>query len=209
MSAHGTNLLLIGPYIGLITAAELLLFTIVLGLYGWTVDGAQHFARYTARLSFLLFLLPFLAGSLGHWVQSEFTRALRLHRRSLGLGFAFAHFVHLAALISFFVMSGEDVATATLTGGGLGYVFVALLALTSNDASARRLGRGWAWLHRIGVYYIWFIFAFTYFTRLPKPAMPEPRWIYAILFALAVGALAFRLATGLARYQIRRHGRPG
>jgi len=204
MSARGINLLRTGPYIGLVALIELVLFASVISLLGWSVDGTQHVARYTARLSFLLFLLPFLASSLGYWVHNEFTRALRLHRRSLGLGFAFAHFVHLTALISFFVVSGEKVEMATLIGGGLGYVFVALLALTSNDAAVRRLGRGWIWLHRIGVYYIWFIFAFTYFTRLPMPVTPEPRWIYVTLFALAVAALAFRLATGFARYQIRR-----
>ena len=55
------------------------------------------------------------------------------------------------------------VPTVTLVFGGAGFVVVALMAATSSDAAVAWLGRArWTLLHRLGLYYLWFIFAFTY-----------------------------------------------
>tara|TARA_R110000824_G_scaffold390760_6_gene587693 strand:- start:43857 stop:44486 length:630 start_codon:yes stop_codon:yes gene_type:complete len=164
------------------------------------VEGWLHAARYTARLSFLVFLAPFLAASLAYWAPSPLTRWLRAKRRYLGLSFALAHFIHLGALVMYLDLSGEGRSLITLLGGGGAYVMITLMALTSNDWSVRTLGpRVWGWLHWIGIYDIWFVFTFSYFGRVTKDVPQEPRIIYITLFGLALAALALRIATRMAR----------
>ena len=178
--------------------------TVVFGsLTIWTdpVEGWLHAARYTARLSFPIFLTAFLASSLAYWLPSETTRWLRANRRYLGLSFAFAHFVHLGALITYLNLSGDNSRSLqTFLGGGGAYVMIALMALTSNNWSQRTLGpKAWGWLHWFGVYYIWFIFTFSYLGRVTKDVPQEPRIIYITLFGLAVTALLVRIATRIAK----------
>jgi sulfoxide reductase heme-binding subunit YedZ len=168
--------------------------------WGLDADGWQMAARYTARTSFLLFLLPFIAAPLASLWRGG--AVLVRNRRGLGLGFAMAHFVHLGALTGYFVVSGETPAMITALGGGLGYLFVAAMAVTSHDAMVRRMGaKRWKLMHTIGLYYIWFIFAFTYLGRVQAaPEMPE----YQILLAVAVGALLFRVAASTLTVMKRR-----
>jgi DMSO/TMAO reductase YedYZ heme-binding membrane subunit len=75
--------------------------------------------------------------------------------------------------------------------GGLGYVVLLALVLTSNDAAVKRLGARWKTLHRFGVHYLWLIFTLTYLGRI---AEPNPSSQSYVLFALALGAAALRLA---------------
>jgi len=205
---NGISWLRLWPYLGLVLLLEAALLAAVGGHWGWTAEGALLWARYTARLSFLLFLPPFLASALAYWLKSNPARQMLKHRRSLGLGFALAHFVHLAALVSYFRLSGETPDQSAVIGGGIGYIFVALMALTSNDHSVRILGRGWPLLHKTGAYYIWFIFAFTYMGRLIEPDPQEPYGLYLALFGLVVAALLLRLWRGLSRRR-QRHQRAG
>ncbi|MGB5949649.1 MAG: hypothetical protein WBG82_10030 [Parvibaculum sp.] len=183
-----------------VIAADVAILATSFACWGTGADGLLHAARYTARLSFLIFLAPFLASSLVYWFPSPMTRWMRARRRHLGLSFALAHFVHLTALTGFSVVSGEMPGMVTLFGGGGAYVLIALMALTSNDWSVRKLGtKAWGWLHWIGLYDIWLIFTFSYFGRVTKDAPQEPRVIYVVLFALAVAALLLRIATRIAR----------
>ena len=57
----------------------------------------------------------------------------------------------------------EDQAPSQWIFGGIGYVFIALMALTSSDKAQYRLGmKNWKKLHLIGGYYLWFVFFMTY-----------------------------------------------
>ena len=154
-------------------------------------DQAQLAARYTARVAFPLFLLTYLASSLFTLSPNARSEALVRTRRQWGLSFALAHIIHLGALISFYRISGWEVSGVTLSGGGLAYVMLALMAATSNDWSMRRLGRWWKRLHSFGIHWLWFIFTFTYFGRLLDPASFE-RGI--VQFILCLSALGVRLA---------------
>jgi methionine sulfoxide reductase heme-binding subunit len=49
--------------------------------------------------------------------------------------------------------------------GGLAYALMFAMAATSNDRSMRAMGRWWKRLHRVGIHYLWFIFAFTFFSH--------------------------------------------
>jgi methionine sulfoxide reductase heme-binding subunit len=151
-------------------------------------ESWQLAARYTARFSFMVFLLVFLARPWNSLASSTLSRTLLLRRRSLGLAFATAHTVHLAALTTFFAVKGARPDPITAIVGGGAYLTLYAMAATSTDTAVRRLGRNWRRLHAFGVYYLWFVFAFTYGVR----TLERGSW-YAPFFATAIAALALRL----------------
>lgn len=144
--------------------AGLLAIAAALLLGGDASEQALLAARWTARAALPLFLIAFLASALlDHW-PGWVTRALRRRRRQWGLGFALAHTIHLAALtinLAYFRPRPLE----SLIGGGIVYLFILAMALTSNDRMQRGLGRGWIWLHRIGAYAIWGAFFAAYAGR--------------------------------------------
>jgi methionine sulfoxide reductase heme-binding subunit len=167
--------------------------------FGQEAFGWQMAARFTARLSFLMFLIPYLASSFAILLPSGATRSLVRERRGFGLAFAGAHFVHLGALSTFMVVAGEAPGVPQLVFGGFGYVMIALMAATSNDWSVRKLGANWARLHAFGLNYVWFVFVvLTYARRIATfPDKPE----YVVLFAIGIAALSIRLAAWSRRRQ--------
>ncbi len=83
---------------------------------------------------------------------------------------AVSHLIHGCAIVSLFTAfpGAYQTNAITLAGGGLGFVFIALMAATSSDAAFQKLGRArWTLLHRTGIWYLWFIFAFTF---VPDPS---------------------------------------
>ncbi len=91
------------------------------------------------------------------------TRWIVRNRRYLGLSLAVSHGYH-ALFISrlYAVGTPGDVSPATVYGGGLGFVLLAGMAATSNDASQRALGANWRRLHLAGIYWLWIVFAASY-----------------------------------------------
>lgn len=173
-------------------ALALAVTTVAYAGHGGDAHGWVMAARYTARLAFLLFMVVFLLAPAMRATGSGLLRPAMRERRGLGLAFAAAHFTHLAALIAALVALGQPPALLTVIFGGFGYVLLAAMALTSNDAALRRLGPpAWRRLHTFGLYYLWFIFDYTYLGRVQRsPEMTE----YWVLLATAVMALGFRLA---------------
>jgi DMSO/TMAO reductase YedYZ heme-binding membrane subunit len=162
---------------------------------GATPDEAWRFAaRFTARLAFLLFLVPFTASSWHRLAPSAASRFVLKRRRSFGLAFATAHTVHLGALTTFQVTTSQVPEPVTLIFGGGAFVAMFALVATSNDAAVRRLGRNWRRLHLVGIYWLWFVFTFSYFGRVA-----EGQLFFVPLFALAVGALGLRIAAARVR----------
>jgi methionine sulfoxide reductase heme-binding subunit len=150
----------------------------------------QLAARYTARASFPIFLIAYSASSLMRLWPGAISKALVRHRRQWGLGFAFAHTVHLAALAWYNVEILHMPATQTLLGGGLAYVLMFAMAATSNNASMRTMGKWWKRLHTTGIHWLWFIFAFSYFGRL----FEAERMVQgAVGFGLCIAALGLRV----------------
>jgi methionine sulfoxide reductase heme-binding subunit len=162
-------------------------------------DAFLAASRFTARWSSLWFLAAWTASSLAKlWPGGWRTWAL-FNRRGIGLGFAAAHFIHAGFFLTAILALGAPSTLATILGGGLGYVFVALMALTSNDWSMRRLGpKNWRLLHTIGGGYIAFVIAFTYYGMLER--RPE---IAAIGLAFVGAAIALRVAAWLKARQPR------
>jgi sulfoxide reductase heme-binding subunit YedZ len=180
--------------ISLATAAALLAAGIGLSLGATPEERWLLAARFTARVSFPIFLLAFTASSWARLAPGAPTRALLRGRRGIGLGFAAAHTVHLGALATYSFVAARPPSAVTLLAGGGAYLAMFAMAATSNDAAVRRLGGAWRTLHTVGVYWLWFVFAFSYGSRV---ASGRPFFLPQV--ALAFGALALRIAARRAR----------
>lgn len=123
----------------------------------------QLWARYTARLSFFLFLAGYVAAPLYEVANNKTTNWLRRNRRNAGISFGIAHSIHLIALIAFIIISGQDTELVTVIVGGGAYVAMYLMLASSNDAAIRRMGKAnWRRLHKFGAHYLAFVFVYTY-----------------------------------------------
>lgn len=203
---------------GWIAFGLLLMAALLLYLEGWNEDGVRMVVRATARTSVTLFLLAFTATALRARWPSPFTRWLRSNRRYVGVGFAVSHYLHLAGLITLGLyfpdpFLAEDVDVVTLVGGGLAYAFITAMTLTSFNTTAAWLGaKRWKLLHTVGGYYIWIIFAQSYFFR----ALENPNYIplsLAVFAALALRLLHLRrkqqAPEGAARPSVQTASLPG
>ena len=177
-----------------VAIADGLIVGIPLAMLGWTASALILTARYTARFSFLWFLMVFVSRPLATIWPGPATRWMLRRQRHLGLTFAMAHFIHLGALAEFLRVSGGPANPVTVIVGGFGYFVLALMAATSNDASVRILGANWKRIHRFGMYYLLFVFVATYLTRFTVRKPPEPLGIYVLLLTLAVCAVGLRVA---------------
>lgn len=178
----------------IITASALVAAAIVALGYGleggWSQDGALAAARLTARFSFLWFITAWSASALAKLWPGGWRTVLLRRRRAMGLGFAAAHFVHLGALLVAVLVFASPRSLTTIYGGGAGYVFVALMALTSNDWSVRTLGpRNWKLLHTVGGIVIAAIFFVSYLGRLE-----EKPWLAIPTLSLLGGAVLLKVA---------------
>ena len=173
--------------------SSVIVFNIVLIVWLGFVENSNEslmlWARHTARISFAYFLLSFSASSLHYFFSNTLTKFIRHQRRYIGLSFALAHTIHLVALTSFFIVMKENPGIVTLIGGGLGYVLVYAMALTSNDNAVKKLGlKRWKQIHWFGANYIAVIFAFTYVGKLLNGQLNGSDYDY-LTFALIVGTI--------------------
>ncbi|QUM72027.1 ferric reductase-like transmembrane domain-containing protein [Sphingopyxis granuli] len=180
-----------GRLLILLMAMLLVMSTIILAIAGSGIDGTRMLIRASARSSLLLFVAAFTAGALFRLRSTPATRWTIRNRRWLGLGFAFSHLIHLLAILWLFGAYGDRTPPppiSTLVGGGIAYVFIALLAATSFDGAVRTLGtKNWQRLHKAGVWYIWLIFMVSYGGR----AAVDPMYIPPALLLIAAAAVRF------------------
>jgi len=180
-----------GRLLILLMATLLVMSAIILAIAGSGVDGTRMLIRASARSSLLLFVAAYTASAIVRLRSTPTTRWTIRNRRWLGLGFAFSHLIHLLAILWLFGAYGDRTPPPpipTLVGGGIAYVFIALLAATSFDGAVRKLGaKNWQRLHKAGVWYIWLIFMVSYGGR----AAIDPMYIPPALLLIAVAAVRF------------------
>ena len=155
---------------GLVSMVLAFVFIAVFTWHGPSEDGVRAVVRNSARSSVILFLLAFSASSLHWFFQKNWTAWLLRNRRYIGVSFAVSHFYHLLVLIALAVWFPhpflDKISLISVLGGGLAYLFIAAMSATSFDQTRQWLGiKRWKQLHTIGSYYIWFIFAQSYFPR--------------------------------------------
>ena len=127
-------------------------------------DAVRLAIRETARTTLLIFAVVFCASAIRRRFPSSTTRYLMRNRRYLGLSAAVSHGYHLAFILMLYGLgSGDDTSLLTVIGGGWGFVLLAAMAATSNDASQRALGKNWRRLHVLGMWTVWIIYAVSYF----------------------------------------------
>lgn len=170
---------------------------------GWNLDGALAGSRITARWAFAWFIVAWSASSVAKLWPGGWRTVLLRRRRAVGLGFAASHFVHAGFFIAAIAVFGAERPLITFVGGGLGYVFIAAMAATSNDASVRALGpKRWKLLHTVGGWYVLAIFLNSYVGRLTEKPLVG---LYGVgLIAVAVGLRIAAYVKGRSRLQAAR-----
>lgn len=124
--------------------------------------------RLTARWAALWFLLAFTAQPLFEMFGGAWRAVLR-QRRYIGLGFASVHTIHGICFV--WLIAATDVSRPAITWivGGTGYLLMWAMAATSSDAAMRALGRNWKRLHMLGMWWLWFVFVYSYSNRIFRP----------------------------------------
>jgi methionine sulfoxide reductase heme-binding subunit len=189
------------PIIAAIGGLLIAIAVFAFAIYGITEEAVRVVARATVRVSVTLFLLTFAASALHSLFNGPRSAWLLAKRRAIGLSFALAHYAHLIALIvmgAWFYPLREEIGPAEIIGGGLAYLFILVMAATSNNWSVGFLGaRRWKILHSIGAWYLWISFTQAYVPR----AFADP--IYIPFAAALIAAPLFRIAAGIAKRRAR------
>ena len=184
-------------WIGLTLLASAVLAAVLFWPQPASVESWQLWARYTARLSFFLFLASYVAAPLYAVTQNRLIESLRRNRRNAGISFGVAHTIHLAALVGYLAVSGDSTDVATLIVGGGAYLAMFAMLATSNDAAIRRLGKtAWRRLHKFGAHYLAFVFAFTYTSSLAAE-YSKPAYLIVLIWA----AIVLRMFVSIASRQ--------
>ncbi|MFT5168880.1 MAG: sulfoxide reductase heme-binding subunit YedZ [Saprospiraceae bacterium] len=175
----------------LILLVALILFAIFLGVEGFTEKGVRLVIRWSAKFSVTCFSIAFIASAFHRWQQNSFSFWVFMNRKYFGISFAILHLMHLAALgvlQYFFHPVFEKAATFSLIAGGMAYLFLVLMLLTSFERFSKLLSRKqWSLLHTIGGYWILAIFFSSYF----KGVMRAEYWDLVFLVILIL-VLVFR-----------------
>ncbi|HEX5793800.1 MAG TPA: hypothetical protein VFY01_11030 [Rheinheimera sp.] len=191
----------------LLSLAVLLFATSTMLWHTELVDALRSAIRVTARTSFALFLLTFLASSLATLVPTGRSKALLRERRFLGLSFAFSHLVHGILILIYANMFPETFwngrTAAANIPGSVGYLFILLLAVTSFPVMVRLLGFSvWKLLHSTGSWVIAALFCYSFYKRIPL----HP-W-YLIAFSIMVSAIVLKLTAKVA-IRVRKSAKTG
>jgi sulfoxide reductase heme-binding subunit YedZ len=130
-----------------------------------TEQAVRLAIRETARTTLVLFVVLFCTSAIRRRWPTPATHYLMRNRRYLGLAAATSHAYHLLFILALYGMGavGDETSLVTVIGGGWGFVLLAAMAATSNDASQRALRKNWRQLHVLGMWTVWIIYAASYF----------------------------------------------
>ena len=157
----------------LVTSLILIFLTFYFGMVGWNAISIKHAIDATGRCSLILFAIAFTSSSIVSLCNSSITRWSLSNRRWIGLSFAASHFIHLGLIFSMSLLFPNPFLREQSLGqwlfGGLAYVFVFLMALTSTDQAQHWMGmKNWKRLHYVGSHWIWTVFLFTYLKHVKE-----------------------------------------
>lgn len=174
------------------TGVSSLVYAAYLAVVGLNEDNVLTVLRWSARISFLLLMLVFVARPLQQLLKKPWTATLLRNRRLVGIAFAGVHTAHLGFIFFRERVSDEFDFTPTenLTGA-LVYLVILAMLVTSWNSTARRIGqRNWKILHTVGLYILFIAFTVQVRPVLPDSATP----ISWLLLGIAIAALLVRLA---------------
>lgn len=180
-------------------AAALLVFA------GSDRDATELALRTTARVSFVWFMLAFIASPL-HQLRPTSRTAdwLLRHRRALGVIFGLSMSIHVGFILRLYVLHAPArppmVTEADFYIGIPGLVMVALLTITSLEALKQRLGAtAWRRLHTTGIWVVWAIFFLCLVDSVGRKETLHPVLAYYLFIAVLLFGLALRVAAARRR----------
>jgi hypothetical protein len=187
--------------IAIIVGAALLSFTVagtVLAAGDAGREATRLALRLTARLSFVYFMLAFVASPLARLRPGAVSRWLVGHRRALGVAFGASMSIHVGCILRLYVLYSPDrppmVTDADFLIGVPGLVLVALMTVTSLMAIRRRIApRTWKRLHTVGLYAVWSIFFLCLVDSVSRKETDHPFVAYYAFIAILLAAMALRL----------------
>lgn len=154
----------------IITLFSIVLFLSIFYSKGFNEESNRIAIRLTARMSGISFCLAFGASAIHAWFKNSFSWWIFMNRKFWGISFAILHLVHLGFLVllqQYFHPVFERAATTSLMAGGLVYLFLVLMLLTSFPFFAKKItSKSWKVLHTSGSYWIWLIFMISYVKRV-------------------------------------------
>lgn len=145
------------------TGISIVCFALVtLGL-GFNEESLRLNIRWSARFSVVCFCLAFSASAVNLVFKNSFTKWIVLNRKYFGISFAVIHLIHLLFLILLHLNFHRLFiwpSIVELTLGGMAYVFLLLMLITSFDVFSKQLSNSnWNRLHTIGGYWILIVFS--------------------------------------------------
>ena len=180
-----------GPVLAATAAAT---FVIVVSLIfaDTAQEGWRRATRDTARLGLIVLLIAYTASCLNQLVAGRLMHALMRRRRSIGLSFAAIMAIHVFCIFALAAVSRDRHVIHVLDTGGLAYVFIAVMALTSSDYSMRLLGVWWRRLHFVAIHVVLIKFLQLVYQKATAGSL-----VSLILLMMIGSSIAVRIAAVL------------
>jgi DMSO/TMAO reductase YedYZ heme-binding membrane subunit len=161
-------------------------------------DATRLALRATARVSFVYFMLAFVAAPLAVLRPGSASAWLLRHRRAFGVAFGASMTVHVGCILRLYALYAPErppmVTDADFLIGLPGLVLVALLTVTSWVRVRRRLVPAhWRRLHRVGIYVVWTIFFLCLVDSVGRKETMHPVLGYYAFIAVLLGAIGLRI----------------
>ena len=181
----------------IVTACAVLMCAVIVGCIAFAGDGAEGIRltlRTSARISFVLFLLTFLASPLATLAPGPVTNQLRANRRSLGLAFALAHSTAGLCIITLLVFFHDSFVAITYPlqriGGTVGFAAILTMVITSFDTTKKWMTAGqWKVLHSLCLYFI----SINYLVSFGRRVVLHRNAFYLPFLAILLASIAVRL----------------
>ena len=168
---------------------SLLCFAIIFSIGGFNEESTRQCIRLSAKVSVVLFSMAFSASAVQVLLRNSFTFWWRMNRKYFGISFSIVHLIHLFFLLLLqqcFHPVFSLAKTSSLFAGGMAYLFLVLMLLTSFELFSKHLPhKQWRLLHTVGGWWIWAIFASSYFKR----AIAEAAYLPGALLVLGVAVV--------------------
>ena len=160
--------------------------------------GTRLALRLTARLSFVDFMIAFVASPLARLRPGAATRWLVRRRRAFGIAFGASMTIHVGCILRLYSLYAPTrppmVTDADFLVGIPGLVLVALMTATSAVAVRRRMKPAhWRRLHRTGLWVVWSIFFLCLVDSVGRKETAHPVTAYWMFIAALLAALAVRV----------------
>jgi hypothetical protein len=177
--------------VGLVVLLEIMLAALALYQYGITLEGLQAVTRFSGRLSLAIFSIIFIL-----LPQNEERLAGVLSSRPF-LVFALAHGIHLAELLAYVYLSGNELIPIRLAGGFLAYVFIfAMPFIRHRFLTGKTTLKNYSIALTVYLYYVWFIFFMSYLPRVQGKLLNVGGhyWEFVVLLSWVCMMLGMKLS---------------